>query len=218
MGAAGLGSAVACALLPHITTPPAPLPTSAPSGQVPLLVVTSFPDAIPEALSATLKNVREHKYQAVLGSDLPGGDELSREESALVSYPLCCLTAVLSMTCTAWTAVARLYAQQGQQVAREGMLAGGPRYEHPIVNLCSQRFVHPALCPLSCLQVDYYLGLQADRFIGNSVSTFTAFIILERQWLGRCAGGLCRSKWRALVPTQSEREGAVVLALFKKGS
>ncbi|KAL4434825.1 hypothetical protein ABPG77_005352 [Micractinium sp. CCAP 211/92] len=86
--------------------------------EVPLLVVTSFPDAIPEALSATLKNVREHKYQAVLGSDLPGGEELSREESALV---------------------------------------------------------------------DYYLGLQADKFIGNSVSTFTAFIILERQWLGRPA-------------------------------
>lgn len=34
-------------------------------------------------------------------------------------------------------------------------------------------------------QVDYYLGLEAEKFTGNSVSTFTAFIILERQWLGR---------------------------------
>ncbi|KAI3432375.1 hypothetical protein D9Q98_003932 [Chlorella vulgaris] len=33
--------------------------------------------------------------------------------------------------------------------------------------------------------VDYYLGLDADKFTGNSVSTFTAFMILERQWLGR---------------------------------
>lgn len=45
-----------------------------------------------------------------------------------------------------------------------------------------------SLAPFPILQVDYYLGLQADMFIGNSVSTFTAFIILERQWLGRYAG------------------------------
>lgn len=36
-------------------------------------------------------------------------------------------------------------------------------------------------------QVDYYLGREAGKFTGNSVSTFTAFIILERQWLGRWA-------------------------------
>jgi hypothetical protein len=43
------------------------------------------------------------------------------------------------------------------------------------------------------LQVDYYLALGANKFTGNSVSTFTAFLILERQWLGRWAGvqGLC---------------------------
>ena len=33
--------------------------------------------------------------------------------------------------------------------------------------------------------MDYSLGLEAQRFIGNSVSTFTAFIILERQWAHR---------------------------------
>lgn len=36
-------------------------------------------------------------------------------------------------------------------------------------------------------QVDYYLGLDAQRFLGNSVSTFTAFIMLERKWAHRWA-------------------------------
>jgi hypothetical protein len=34
-------------------------------------------------------------------------------------------------------------------------------------------------------QTDYYLAREAAKFTGNSVSTFTAFLILERQWLGR---------------------------------
>jgi hypothetical protein len=42
-------------------------------------------------------------------------------------------------------------------------------------------------CLLKCFsQVDYHLALEAEQFTGNSVSTFTAFIMLERRWLGRC--------------------------------
>ena len=46
------------------------------------------------------------------------------------------------------------------------------------------------LCLLGfvCSQVDYYLALQAGKFIGNSVSTFSAFVILERQWQDRWVG------------------------------
>lgn len=43
----------------------------------------------------------------------------------------------------------------------------------------------PSRCHLP--QVDYYLGLDAQRFLGNSVSTFTAFIMLERKWAHRWA-------------------------------
>ncbi|EFN52179.1 hypothetical protein CHLNCDRAFT_139378 [Chlorella variabilis] len=85
--------------------------------QVPVVVVTSFPDAVPEALETALESIKSSKYSVVLGNELVNlGEELTREESALV---------------------------------------------------------------------DYYLGLEAEKFTGNSVSTFTAFIILERQWLGR---------------------------------
>lgn len=93
-----------------------------------------------------------------------------------------------------------------------GCLLGFPNKRHPHLSLltatvaatfvgCFCRCGHVALvdvagqsvplpvCPFP--QVDYYLGLQADKFIGNSVSTFTAFIILERQWLGRCEGRWC---------------------------
>lgn len=52
--------------------------------QVPVVVVTSFPDAVPEALDAVLKNIKEHKYNVVLGKDLTVEAQLSREESALV--------------------------------------------------------------------------------------------------------------------------------------
>lgn len=62
--------------------------------------------------------------------------------------------------------------------------------------LATLRDVCPSeTCPV--LQVDYYLSLQANSFIGNSVSTFTAFVILERQWLGRCAGWQCGSSQQA---------------------
>ncbi|KAL4856629.1 hypothetical protein ACK3TF_003058 [Chlorella vulgaris] len=85
--------------------------------QIPVIVVTSFPDAVPEALETALQSITSRQYTVVLGSALvQPGEELTREESALV---------------------------------------------------------------------DYYLGLHAQKFTGNSVSTFTAFIILERQWLGR---------------------------------
>lgn len=85
--------------------------------QVPVVVVTSFPDAVPNALDTSLKSIKSSKYNVVLGSELVQlGEELSREENALV---------------------------------------------------------------------DYYLGLEAEKFTGNSVSTFTAFLILERRWLDR---------------------------------
>lgn len=37
------------------------------------------------------------------------------------------------------------------------------------------------------LQVEYYLGLRSHQFIGNSVSSFSAMIILERWQAGRYA-------------------------------
>lgn len=101
------------------TPPPAPPP---PASQLPVVVVTSFPDAVKDVLEASLASIKEWKYTAVLGRDLVAGPDearLSREQRALV---------------------------------------------------------------------DYYLGLEAERFVGNSVSTFTAFIMLERQWLGRYSG------------------------------
>ena len=33
--------------------------------------------------------------------------------------------------------------------------------------------------------VDYYIALNAERFMGNSVSSFSALLLLERQHLGR---------------------------------
>lgn len=85
--------------------------------QVPLVVVTSWPDAVVDALETSLQSIKDGNYNVVLGSELvQPGEQLTREENALV---------------------------------------------------------------------DYYLGLEAEKFIGNSVSTFTAFIILERQWLNR---------------------------------
>jgi hypothetical protein len=38
-----------------------------------------------------------------------------------------------------------------------------------------------------CAAVDYYYALSADKFIGNSVSTFSAMLIMERRYLGRHA-------------------------------
>ena len=89
--------------------------------QVPLILTTSFPDAVAKPLETALASIKRKKYKVVLSSDLVHpGDELSREESALVGY---------------------------------------------------------------------YLALDADKFSGNSVSTLTAMLILERQWLNRCMGG-----------------------------
>ncbi|KAI7846355.1 hypothetical protein COHA_000192 [Chlorella ohadii] len=90
--------------------------------EVPVVVVTSFRDAVKDVLDAALQSIRGHKFVPVLGSELVRGKEeeaLSREQRALV---------------------------------------------------------------------DYYLGLDAQRFLGNSVSTFTAFIMLERKWAHRPAG------------------------------
>ena len=53
--------------------------------QVPVVVVTSFPDAVPEALETALASIKASSYNAVLGSELvQPGEELTREESALV--------------------------------------------------------------------------------------------------------------------------------------
>jgi hypothetical protein len=53
--------------------------------QVPVVVVTSFPDVVPDALAASLKSIKASKYAAVLGSELvQAGEKLTREENALV--------------------------------------------------------------------------------------------------------------------------------------
>jgi len=45
-----------------------------------------------------------------------------------------------------------------------------------------------AMVPLACpLQVDYYIVLKCDQFIGNSVSTFSALAIMERWHADRFA-------------------------------
>ncbi len=66
----------------------------------------------------------------------------------------------------------------------------------------SEFLTYMAHCVILLLfvQVDYYLGLQAEKFIGNSVSTFTAFIILERQWMG--------------CPAANYNGGSVPLSIF----
>ena len=43
----------------------------------------------------------------------------------------------------------------------------------------------PLLCP--SLQIDYYLALGAHQFMGNSVSIFSALLIMERWHAGRFA-------------------------------
>lgn len=40
---------------------------------------------------------------------------------------------------------------------------------------------------LPAIQVDYHLALRARQFIGNSVSSFSAMLILERRHSGRFA-------------------------------
>ena len=107
--------------------------------QVPLILTTSFPDAVAKPLDNAIASIKRKKYKVVLSSELVhAGDELSREESALVGY---------------------------------------------------------------------YLALDADKFSGNSVSTLTAMLILERQWLNRCVGGgvccTCRvAAWGRLAVPQ----------------
>jgi hypothetical protein len=116
--------------------------------QIPVIVVTSFPDAVPEALETALESITSRKYQVVLGSALvQPGEVLMREESSLVRGRACLLL---------W------------------QLASSFLKSHVLDTRCATTW-----------QVDYYLGLHAQKFTGNSVSTFTAFIILERQWLGR---------------------------------
>lgn len=58
--------------------------------QVPVVVVTSFPDAVPEALETALESIKSSKYSVVLGNELVNlGEELTREESALVRRTGC---------------------------------------------------------------------------------------------------------------------------------
>jgi hypothetical protein len=50
-----------------------------------LVVVTSWPDAVPDVLDKALKSLKQHNYTVLLGSQLvQAGEELTREESALV--------------------------------------------------------------------------------------------------------------------------------------
>ena len=69
-----------------LTLSPTPFPTPPP--QVPLILTTSFPDAVPANLRASVASVKQHKYDVVLSKNLvPRGQELSREEAALVRQP-----------------------------------------------------------------------------------------------------------------------------------
>lgn len=123
------------------------------------------------------------RYTPVLGTELIQGkeeEELSREQRALVRHPRCCwagggVAAPPACSCGARVGIALRCARQSARCSWAGCVETGvpPSVSHP-----------PRLPP----QVDYYLGLEAQRFIGNSVSTFTAFIILERQWAHRWGG------------------------------
>lgn len=54
--------------------------------QVPMVLVTSWPDAVPEVLNAAMASMKQHKYKLVLGNELMHhGEDLPREERALVS-------------------------------------------------------------------------------------------------------------------------------------
>ena len=64
--------------------PPPPPHPHPPHAQVPLVVTTSFPDAVPDLLQQVLASISGSGYRAVLGSELAAGSGLSREESALV--------------------------------------------------------------------------------------------------------------------------------------
>lgn len=51
---------------------------------------------------------------------------------------------------------------------------------HPIISTCTlQREL--------CAAIDYYYALSAKQFVGNSVSTFSALLIMERRQLGQYA-------------------------------
>ena len=52
----------------------------------------------------------------------------------------------------------------------------------PSCHSCAARLCH-SLSP----QIDYYLALGAHQFIGNSVSIFSALLIIERWHAGRFA-------------------------------
>jgi hypothetical protein len=108
---------------------------------VPLVVVTSFAHAMPDALGASLASLRAANFSRVLL-----GSQLGEPEG-----------------------------EGGDGGGGGGSGAGGLwRGEGAVVG--------------------YFLALEAQRFAGNSVSTFTAFLLLERRWLEppRCAGGVGR--------------------------
>ncbi len=57
--------------------------------QVPLVVVTSWPDAVVDALETSLQSIKDGSYNVVLGSELvQPGEQLTREENALVGLLL----------------------------------------------------------------------------------------------------------------------------------
>ena len=88
---------------------------------------------------------------------------------------------------------------------QQGVSARPPLLAMPL-SLPSQTV---AMLACVCPQVDYYLALQAGKFIGNSVSTFSAFVILERQWQDRWAG-----RWLSAWVMRQSRARVCLLTLL----
>lgn len=61
------------------------------------------------------------------------------------------------------------------------------------VAACFNRFLQSGRCHMMttlvscCVQIDYYLSLNSNQFVGNSVSTFSAMLIMERWNAGNYA-------------------------------
>lgn len=112
-------------------------------------------------------------YNVILRHDLLANDmdlaALSREESALVRPSHKCfhfslLNAFSSPPCSCWLICALLQAPS---------------------SMISAEYIF--IFWFRSLQIDYYLSLNSQQFVGNSVSTFSAMLIMERWNAGRYA-------------------------------